>query len=414
MEVVALEQYLTYVQDLLRLEAQKAAADAELVLQRERYVQEKLEEFDKRQDAEKEQMLWHWSPLLHILKSDFIDGLPPRPWMHSDAEHHQIVRAIMISRSLVVGNAPFCPIIVRMFKMIYMYRFDKTSTLSDPATGLLRETIMSYSTSDSAACELRVAAQSILSEGYFLFGNMPSYSDAQREVQEDIQALLHGPEAACEAVIQKVQEFLKVVHQRAIGDMAQLRPHDFHVLWCGGDEGAISNALKEYSICLETRENLDMGWVSSPLGHVDSDSIPVLQAKEAVVKAVNELYRVRLIVDKDQLQLGFDHCVTAAPDSVISEKFHALEETCTSKVGNRAEVTGEHLAEEQKEEFEEINKVASNSVMGSGGFTGLSHGSHSLVSQLFHEMHGTDLNGGGKEHARNDCFGRQQRCGLFS
>jgi hypothetical protein len=42
MEVVALEQYLTYVQDLLRLEAQKAAADAELVLQRERYVQEKL------------------------------------------------------------------------------------------------------------------------------------------------------------------------------------------------------------------------------------------------------------------------------------------------------------------------------------------------------------------------------------
>lgn len=125
---------------------------------------------------------------------------------------------------------------------------------------------MSYSTSDSAACELRVAAQSILSEGYFLFGNMPSYSDAQHEVQEDIQALLHGPEAACEAVIQKVQEFLKVVHQRAIGDMAQLRPHDFHVLWCGGDEDAISNALKEYSICLKTRENLDMGWVSSPLG----------------------------------------------------------------------------------------------------------------------------------------------------
>lgn len=155
-------------------------------------------------------------------------------------------------------------------------------------------------------------------------------------------------------------------------------------------------------------------FISSIAGHVDSDSIPVLQAKEAVVKAVNELYRVCLIVDKDQLQLDFDHCVTAAPDSVTSEKFHALEETCTSKVGNRAEVTSEHLAEEQKEEFEEINKVASNSVMGSGGFIGLSHGSHSLVSQLFHEMHGTDLNGGGKEHARNDCFGRQQRCGLFS
>jgi hypothetical protein len=154
-------------------------------------------------------------------------------------------------------------------------------------------------------------------------------------------------------------------------------------------------------------------FISSIAGHVDSDSIPVLQAKEAVVKAVNELYRVRLIVDKDQLQLDFDHCVTVAPDSVTSEKFHALEETCMSKVGNRAEVTSEHLAEEQKEEFEEINKVATNSVMGSGGFTGLSHGSHSF-SQLFHEMHGTDLNGGGKEHARNDCFDRQQRCGLFS
>jgi hypothetical protein len=265
-EKTALQAFLRFQKACIQYEAQKKAAEKELQSRRERYVKEKLHEFDSREQAHKELAVWHWSPLLHILKSDVISGVPPRPWSHSDAEQKKIAHAVLMNRNLVVSDPPHCPLIVRMFKIVYLYCFDKSSTLSDPITGLLRETMLGYSTSESALPVLRISAQSVLNEGCFLFANLPPHSEAQAEVFQDINSLLHGSAVEREVIVQKVQGFLRVVRQRATGDMAQLHPDEFRTLWCGGDETLITDALKKFNLCLKSREDLDMGWVPFPSG----------------------------------------------------------------------------------------------------------------------------------------------------
>lgn len=260
-EIDALEKYLHCLRELSQYEVQKAAAETELRVHKEKYVKDKLEEFDAHENARQELALWQWSPLLHVLRSDYIGGVPPRPWTHSDAELREITHAILMNRSLTVNVAPRCPIIVRMFKIVYLYCFDKNGTLSDPTTGLLRETMLGYSTSESAAPVLKISAQSVLNEGYFLFANMPPYPEGETEIDRDVNALLKGPESDREAVVEKVQTFLSVVRQRAAGDMAQFHPKEFRVLWCGGDETAIADSVKKFMLCLKYREDLDMGWV---------------------------------------------------------------------------------------------------------------------------------------------------------
>jgi hypothetical protein len=265
-EKTALQGFLQYQKDWLRYQALKDAAQKELHLRREKYVKDRLDEFDAREHAHKELAVWHWSPLLHLLKSDSIGGVPPRPWSHSEAEQHKIAHAVQMNRSMIVSDPPHCPLIVRMFKIVYLYCFDKGSTLSDPVSGLLRETMLGYSSSESAAPVLRISAQSVLNEGCFLFANLPPHSEAQAEVFRDINFLLHGTVVEREAVVQKVQDFLKTVRQRAAGDMATLHPNEFRVLWCGGDGTQIDDALKKFMLCLKSREDLDMGWVPFPSG----------------------------------------------------------------------------------------------------------------------------------------------------
>ena len=265
-EKTALQSFLQYQKECLRYEAQKEAAEKELHSRRVRYVKEKLDEFDSREQAHKELAVWRWSPLLHILKSDVIGGIPPRPWSHSDSEQKKIAHAVLMNRGLVVSDPPHCPLIVRMFKIVYLYCFDKNSTLSDPTTGLLRETMLGYSTSESAVPVLRISAQSVLNEGCFLFANLPPYSEAHAEIFQDINSLLHGSAVEQEVIVQKVQGFLRIVRQRATGDMAQLHPDEFRLLWCGGNETQITDAVKKFNLCLKSREDLDMGWVPFPSG----------------------------------------------------------------------------------------------------------------------------------------------------
>lgn len=265
-EKTALQSFLQYQKECLQYEVQKEAAEKELHSRRRRYVKEKLDEFDSREQANKELAVWYWSPLLHILKSDAIGGVPPRPWLHSNAEQKKIAHAVLMNRGLVVSDPPHCPLIVRMFKIVYLYCVDKNSTLSDPINGLLRETMLGYSTSESAVPVLRISAQSVLNEGCFLFANLPPHSEAQAEVFQDINSLLHGSAVEREVVVQKVQGFLTVVRQRATGDFAQLHPDEFRVLWCGGDEAHITEALQKFNLCLKSREDLDMGWVPFPSG----------------------------------------------------------------------------------------------------------------------------------------------------
>ena len=265
-EKTALQAFLQYQKDWLHYEAQKDAAQKELRLRREKYIKDRLDDFDAREQAHKELAVWHWSPLLHILKSDSIKGVPPRPWSHSEVEQKKIAHAVQLNRSMIVSDSPHCPLIVRMFKIVYLYCFDKNSILSDPVSGLLRETMLGYSSSESAAPVLRISAQSVLNEGCFLFANLPPYSEAQTEVFRDINLLLHKTGVEREVVVQKVQGFLKIVRQRAAGDMAILHPNDFRVLWCGGDETQIEDAVKKFMLCLKSREDLDMGWVPFPSG----------------------------------------------------------------------------------------------------------------------------------------------------
>lgn len=266
MEKTALHAFLQYQKDVSHYEAEKDAAQKELRLRREKYIKDRLDDFDAREHAHKELAVWHWSPLLHLLKSDSIGGVPPRPWSHSEAEQKKIAYAIQTNRSMIVSDPPHCPLIVRMFKIIYLYCFDKNSTLSDPVSGLLRETMLGYSSSENAAPVLRISAQSVLNEGCFLFANLPPHSEAQEEVFRDINLLLHGMVVEREVVVQKVQGFLKIVRQRAAGDMATLYPNEFRVLWCGGHEPQVDDALKKFMLCLKSREDLDMGWVPFPSG----------------------------------------------------------------------------------------------------------------------------------------------------
>lgn len=266
MEKTALQAFLQYQKEWLRYEAQMDAAQKELHLRREKYVKDRLDDFDAREHAHKELAVWNWSPLFHLLKSDLIGGVPPKPWLHSDAEHKKIAYAVQMNRKMAVNDPPHCPLIVRMFKIVYLYCFYKNNTLSDPVTGLLRETMLGYSNSESAAPVLRISAQSVLNEGCFLFANLPPPSEGQAEVSRDITSLLHGTAGEREAVVQKVQDFLKIVRQRAAGDMAMLHPKEFRVLWCGGDGTQIADALKKFMVCLKSREDLDMGWVPFPSG----------------------------------------------------------------------------------------------------------------------------------------------------
>lgn len=261
MEKTALQAFLQYQKEWLRYEAQMDAAQKELHLRREKYVKDRLDYFDAKEHAHKELAVWHWSPLLHLLKSDSIGGVPPKPWLHSEVEQKKIAHAVQVNRNMFVSDPPHCPLIVRMFKIVYLYCFYKNNTLSDPVTGLLRETMLGYSSSESAAPVLRISAQSVFNEGCFLFANLPPYSEGRAEVSQDINSLLNGTVMEREAVVQKVQVFLKIVRQRAAGDMAMLHPKEFRVLWCGGDETEIADALKKFMLCLKSREDLDMGWV---------------------------------------------------------------------------------------------------------------------------------------------------------
>lgn len=265
-EKTAVQAFLHYQRECAQYKARKEAAEKELQIRREKYVKEKLEAFDASVQAHKEFAVWQWSPLLHILKSDAMRGVPPSPWSHSEAEYRKIAHAVLMNRSLAVRDPPRCPLIVRLFKIVYLYCFEKNSTLSDPTTGLLRETMLGYSTSESAAPVLRISAQSVLNEGCFMFANLPPYSEAHDEVFQDINLLLYGSAVEREAIVQKVQGYLQIVRQRAIGDMAQLHPREFRVLWCGGDDSQVTDALKKFMLCLKSREDLDMGWVPFPQG----------------------------------------------------------------------------------------------------------------------------------------------------
>lgn len=326
-EKLALQAYLQYQKACRHYEARKEAAERELQTRRERYVKEKLEAFDA---GLQELAAWNWSPLLHILKTDEMAGLPPRPWLHSESEYQKITYAVIRNR---IVEPPRCPLIVRLFKIVYLYCFEKSSTLSDPVTGLSRDTMVRYSSNESAAPVLRISAQSVLNEGCFLFADLPPYSEAQAEVFQDMNALLQGSPVEREGIVHKVQSFLKVVRQRAIADMAQLHPREFRVLWCGGDETHVANALKTFTLCLKSREDLDMGWVPFPAGHPDCDSVAVMQAREAVVKAIRKLHDARVLSDKNRL--------LAASARIPSSKFQALVETCVVQK-SKGDSSGEH------------------------------------------------------------------------
>ena len=385
-EIDALEKYLHYLQGLSQYQVQKATAETELRLHKEKYVKDKLDEFDAHENAHKELALWQWSPLLHVLRSDYIGGVPPRPWTHSDAELREITCAIKMNRSLIVNVAPRCPIIVRMFKIVYLYCFDKSGILSDLTTGLLRETMLGYSTSESAAPVLKISAQSVLNEGYFLFANMPPYSEGEAEIYRDVNSLLKGPESDREAVVEKVQTFLNVVRQRAAGDMAQFHPKEFGVLWCGGDEIAIADSVKKFMLCLKYREDLDMGWVPFASGtstfhcihhsfafscflrlvltlcvailpeHPASNSIALLQAKEVVIRASNDLYKQRVAVDMNRL-LASPPCLP----TIDSDTHQALVKSSAGKSINNPPVTTNNEIEGTAR-FEDVTKAGSESV----------------------------------------------------
>uniref|UniRef100_A0A7I4BDQ5 Uncharacterized protein n=2 Tax=Physcomitrium patens TaxID=3218 RepID=A0A7I4BDQ5_PHYPA len=329
-EKQALLAFLQYQKECLKFEGEKLAAEKELRLRRERYVKDRLKDFDAREHAHKELAVWHWSPLLHILKLYSIASVPPRPWLHSDAEQKQIAHAVLRNRSLYVSDPPPCPLIVRMFKIVYFCCFDKNKTLSDPISGLSRETILSYSTSESAAPVLRISAQSVLNEGCFLFANLLPHSGAQAEVFQDINFLLHGSTLEREMIVHKVQSFLRIVRQRAAGDMAQLHPKEFRVLWCGGGDSAVNDALKKFMLCLKSREDLNMRWVSSSLGHSECDSVAVMQAREAVLKAIHKLHDQRVISDKNRL-LAASSRLQSIDVKASDDKFQALLEPCSQR-----------------------------------------------------------------------------------
>jgi hypothetical protein len=172
---------------------------------------------------------------------------------------------------------------------------------------------------------------------------LPPSSEGHDDVFRDINALLHGTIIERENVVQKVQVFLKIVRQRAVGDMAMLHPKEFRVLWCGGDQAEIADALKMFMHCLKSREDLDMGWVPFPSGHVDHNSIAVMQAREAVLSAIHKLHYQRVLLDKSRM-------MTAS--ARVDEKFQALVETCVGKSSRRNSVdSGEgSLGKEDQDE----------------------------------------------------------------
>uniref|UniRef100_A0A7I4DQ20 Uncharacterized protein n=1 Tax=Physcomitrium patens TaxID=3218 RepID=A0A7I4DQ20_PHYPA len=325
----ALQAFLQNQKEWFHYELQKKAAEKELCVRRERYIKDRLSDYDAREHDRRELAIWRWSPLLHLLKSDVIEGVPRRPWYHSDAELKKIAHAILTNRNRIVSDPPHCPLIVRMFKIVSLYCYGKVSTLADPVTGLLRETMLNYSTNRSAAPVLQMSAQAVLNDGCFLFANLPPYSEAQVEILEDVNVLLHGMAMEREVVVQKVQGFLRTVRQRAAGDMATLHPNEFRVLWCGGDASTIADALKTFMLCLKSREDLDMGWVPFPSGHPDYDSVAVMQAREAVLKAVHKLHEQRMLSDKTRLLSASARL--QAFDIITRNKIHGSLETSVVK-----------------------------------------------------------------------------------
>ncbi|XP_024365415.1 uncharacterized protein [Physcomitrium patens] len=361
-EKQALQAFLQYRKDCEQYEEQKIAAEKELRVRREKYVKDRLDDFDAREHAHKELAVWHWSPLLHTLKLDSIVDIPPRPWSHSDAEQKRISRAVLLHRSLRVSDPPSCPLIVRMFKLVYLYYLDNSSILSDPISGLLRKTILDYSTSENAAPVMRISAQSVLNEGSFLFANLPHHSEAHDEVYQDINFLIHGTTAEREMIVHKVQGFLRIVRQRAAGDMAQLYPKEFRVLWCGGDDSAVADALKKFMLCLKCREDLDMGWVPFTSGHPDCDSVAVMQAREAVLKAIHKLHDQRVISDQNRLLAASSH-LQAIDVNASDDKFRALLETCSQRKISDSSASGS--PEKGLEDVSKLERHSSYSTSGS-------------------------------------------------
>ncbi|XP_024399261.1 uncharacterized protein [Physcomitrium patens] len=206
-------------------------------------------------------------------------------------------------------------------------KFEGEKLAAEKELRLRRE---SYSTSESAAPVLRISAQSVLNEGCFLFANLLPHSGAQAEVFQDINFLLHGSTLEREMIVHKVQSFLRIVRQRAAGDMAQLHPKEFRVLWCGGGDSAVNDALKKFMLCLKSREDLNMRWVSSSLGHSECDSVAVMQAREAVLKAIHKLHDQRVISDKNRL-LAASSRLQSIDVKASDDKFQALLEPCSQR-----------------------------------------------------------------------------------
>lgn len=127
--------------------------------------------------------------------------------------------------------------------------------------------------------------------------------------------------------------------------------------------------------------------VAIPPGHPDSNSFALLEAKEVVIRASNDLYKQRLAADTNRL-LASPPCLPAI-DSDTHEKFQALVESCAGKSQNNPSVATTN----ETEGTEDVTKAGRESAYPDAS---ADLGENLQTSHLPNEVHGLNDDG---------CFG---------
>ena len=228
-ELRKLHEYLQHQRELREYEVYKESALQEA---RELYIKKAIEEFESLERASvDEDKMWSWSPLYQaLLRHPLADG-PKRSWKHTKDELEEVMRILGEEvgsfRSSLESE---CPHVVRALKLYMRMTEGRGVPLAHPMKGMTRSKLLHIAMDGVESRRLSVCAQDLVDIGFTYFPctfgktNEPTHTSCSDRV-----ALMGFLGWRQDAVLQKVENFLRRIARRAIVDLNRIQEYKLEV-----------------------------------------------------------------------------------------------------------------------------------------------------------------------------------------
>lgn len=230
-------------------------AVANVAVQRERYVERKMEEYDNSIACKGEQKAWKWSPLFLHMVEEPVPGFLRRPFLHTVEEFSDILTWMKteILRPEASLPAPPLGMAVKMWVRTRMGpKAPMVSTVHDVLKYIMKNSFV----------PLNLAMKDVVLCGHVLFPTLDRTSRQFASFEEALRTGEHLGDHFREAL-----DWARFCFFRSCLNMLSIGREDhLRAMWVEVPTEVRDTALESFQEVMLLLENIDIGWV---LGSVD-------------------------------------------------------------------------------------------------------------------------------------------------